>query len=127
MYQQPSFISEMIISRVDLVTLKVEFCSGKAGVIIGIKWNLSDIRFRGSQINSLILVGISARREESVSFKITGRGQSLNSKVIQLWSTFKSKINREKCGRRFNKFNEILLTEIGYFNARVFRLEIKVI
>lgn len=25
------------------------------------------------------------------------------------------------------KFNEILLTEIGYFNARVFRLEIKVI
>ena len=32
-----SLNSFVIIVLVDLVTLKVEFCSGKAGVIIGIK------------------------------------------------------------------------------------------
>ena len=37
----PSLNSSIMICRVELVTLNVEFCCGYAGVMMGIKWNLS--------------------------------------------------------------------------------------
>jgi hypothetical protein len=51
----PSLNSFVITCLVDFVTLNVEFCSGKAGVIIGIKWKRSETRVLGSQIISVTL------------------------------------------------------------------------
>ena len=57
--------------RVDLVTLNVEFCCGYAGVIIGIRWNLSVGLILGSQTGN-------PRIPSSICFSNTGFGHSLS-------------------------------------------------
>lgn len=58
------------MDRVEKETLKVEFCWGYAGVIIGIRWYLSDILTLGSQTGKPSLLSSGA-------FNNTGFGHSL--------------------------------------------------